>query len=61
MGSGLYSDDFAMDLRGTISAVARLPFDGDKLVDVTWDGKKVMMFTQDLRSRADAIAEASAD
>jgi len=33
-GTGLYSGDFAMDLRTTISAVARLPFDGDKLVDI---------------------------
>ena len=33
-GTGLYSGDFAMDLRGSISAVARLPFDGDKLVDI---------------------------
>jgi len=33
-GAGVYSGDFAMDLRSTISAVARLPFDGDKLVDI---------------------------
>jgi hypothetical protein len=33
-GTGLYSGDFAMDLRTTISAVARLPFDSDKLVDI---------------------------
>ncbi|HKX17734.1 MAG TPA: hypothetical protein VJT33_06975 [bacterium] len=33
-GTGLYSGDFAIDLRSTISAVARLPFDGDKLVDI---------------------------
>jgi hypothetical protein len=33
-GTGVYSGDFAMDLRSTISAVARLPFDGDKLVDI---------------------------
>ncbi len=33
-GAGLYSGDFAMDLRSTIRAVARLPFDGDKLVDI---------------------------
>ena len=36
-------------------------FDGDRLVDVTWDGKKVMMFTQHLRSRAEAIFEATED
>ena len=33
-GAGLYSADFAMDLRSTIRAVARLPFDGDKLIDI---------------------------
>ncbi|HEV2495884.1 MAG TPA: hypothetical protein VG204_22870 [Terriglobia bacterium] len=33
-GVGLYSGDFAMDLRGTIKAVARLPFDADQLVDI---------------------------
>jgi len=33
-GSGLYSGDFAADLRGAIRAVARLPFEGDKLVDI---------------------------
>lgn len=29
--------------------------DCDKLVDVVWDGRKIMMFTQDLRSRAERI------
>jgi hypothetical protein len=33
-GAGLYSGDFAMDLRSTVSAVARLPFDSEKLVDI---------------------------
>jgi hypothetical protein len=33
-GAGLYSGDFAMDLRGTISAVVRLPFDSDQLTDI---------------------------
>jgi len=33
-GTGVYSGDFAMDLRSIISAVARLPFEGDKLVDI---------------------------
>ena len=33
-GTGLYSGDFALDLRSTVSAVARLPFDGDKLSDI---------------------------
>jgi hypothetical protein len=33
-GAGLYSGDFALDLRSAVSAVARLPFDSDKLVDI---------------------------
>jgi len=30
-------------------------FNGDKLINVSWDGKVVMMFTQDLRSRGKKI------
>jgi len=33
-GTKLYSGDFAMDLRSTIGAVARLPFDGDRLAEI---------------------------
>ncbi len=33
-GAGLYSGDFAMDLRGTIGAVTRLPFESDRLVEI---------------------------
>jgi hypothetical protein len=33
-GVGLYANDMAMDLRSTIAAVARLPFDGDRLVEI---------------------------
>jgi hypothetical protein len=33
-GTGLYSGDFAMDMRSAIRAVARLPFDPDRLVDI---------------------------
>lgn len=37
-GIGLYSGDFAMDLRGAIRALARLPFDGDRLVQILCQG-----------------------
>jgi hypothetical protein len=40
---------------GTVVEVSDGPIDGDKLVDVIWDGRNVMMFTQDLRSRAERI------
>ncbi|HLJ42928.1 MAG TPA: hypothetical protein VKT12_01825 [Candidatus Binataceae bacterium] len=33
-GTGLYSGDLAMDLRSTIAAVARLPFEGDRLAEI---------------------------
>jgi hypothetical protein len=33
-GSGLYSGDFALDLRSTIGALARLPYEGDRLVEI---------------------------
>ena len=33
-GSGLYAGDFAADLRAAVGAVARLPFDGDRLVEI---------------------------
>jgi hypothetical protein len=38
-GTGLYSGDFAMDLRSMIRAVARLPFPADRLVDVLCDAE----------------------
>jgi hypothetical protein len=40
---------------GTVVEVSDGPIDGDKLVHVIWDGRSVMMFTQDLRSRAERI------
>ena len=33
-GTGLYSGDFALDLRTKIRAVTRLPFDADRLVEI---------------------------
>ena len=35
-----------------IDNVAYVGIDGGQLVNVTWDGNKVMMFAQDLRTRA---------
>jgi len=34
------------------------PLDGNRLVDVTWEGKTVMMFTQDMRDRCDFLGPA---
>ena len=36
-GTGLYSSDFARDLRPLIGAVARLPFDPDRLIEILCD------------------------
>jgi len=40
---------------GTIVEVCGDAIDVDRLVDVIWDGRNVMMFTQDLRSRAEPL------
>jgi hypothetical protein len=37
---------------GAVVEVHKGPIDGDRLVEVDWNGKKMMMFTQDLRLRA---------
>src|SRR3954451_10230300 len=39
-GAGLYSADMALDLRATIGALARLPFDEERIVDVLCDGEQ---------------------
>src|SRR5690348_12203918 len=39
-GVGLYSGDFAADLRGTIGAVARLPLDEEQLVEAVVSSEK---------------------
>jgi ketosteroid isomerase-like protein len=36
----------------TVPVGAVVTVDGNKLIEVVWDGKKVMMFTQDLRTRS---------
>ena len=36
-GTGLYSGDFASDLRIAVAAVARLPFDGERLLGLLCD------------------------
>ena len=42
---------------GAIVEVHSGPLDGDRLVEVMWNGKMVMMFTQDLRLRAEPLDE----
>ena len=39
-GTGLYSGDFATELRAVVGAVSRLPFDEERLVEVICDAEK---------------------
>ena len=38
--TGLYAGDFALDLRATIGAVAKLPFDGDRLLEILCESER---------------------
>ena len=38
-----------------IVAISEDPHEGDRLVDVLWNGKDYVMFTQDLRQRGQQI------
>lgn len=40
---------------GSIVELQNGPMDADKLIEVIWNGRTVMMFTQDLRQRSVAI------
>jgi hypothetical protein len=40
---------------GAVIEISSDRFDGDKLLEVVWEGKRVMMFTQDLRKRAESV------
>lgn len=53
------SDDMGRGVAYTMRAGAVVellngPLAGNKLVEVKWEGKIVLMFTQDLRQRAEA-------
>ena len=38
-----------------------LDVDGNRLVDVTWEGTELMMFSQDLRAGAEPIPDSGAE
>jgi len=40
---------------GAVVKVIDGPLDGNRLVDVKWDGKTVMMFTTDIRERCEQL------
>lgn len=37
------------------------PTDGDRLVDIFWQGRRLLMFTQDLRMRAERVLDTAAE
>ncbi len=41
--------------KGSIVSLIAGPLDGERLVDVTWDGKTFMLFAQDLRERGELV------
>jgi len=41
--------------RGAVVKVVDGPLDGNRLVDVRWEGKTVMMFTTDIRERCQPL------
>jgi hypothetical protein len=44
---------------GEIVTVKAGPLNGELIVDVEWDGRVVMMFTQDLREHGELIEDAA--
>jgi len=41
--------------KGELITINTETFNGNKLVEVLWEGRVVMMFTQDLRARGEKI------
>jgi hypothetical protein len=46
-GPGLYSDDYALDLRATLAAVCRLPIDGPEIVKLLCDLEPASLSPED--------------
>ena len=45
---------------GAILTIDDAAFKGERLVNVMWDGREIMMFAADLRKRTTRVTEASA-
>jgi hypothetical protein len=41
--------------KGTIVTVQTETFNGDRMIEVLWSEKTVMMFTQDIRTRGEKV------
>lgn len=46
-GSGLYEDDFAADLRGSVALACKAPFDGDRLTEILLELHAITPETED--------------
>ena len=46
--------------QGGIVQVTAQDINGNRLLEVTWEGKAILMFTTDLRERGEVVASASA-
>jgi len=45
----------------SIVSISEDPREGDRLIDVVWNGEPFLMFTQDVRQRCEPIEESSRD
>jgi hypothetical protein len=41
--------------KDSIVTIVAGPFEGERLVDVIWNGKTIMLFAQDLRERGELV------
>jgi hypothetical protein len=44
-----------------IVSISEDPREGDRLIDVIWNGEPFLMFTQDLRQRCEPVDQSSGD
>jgi hypothetical protein len=42
---------------GAVVEIKSLALDGNRLVEVMWDGRNVMMFSQDIQSRGERVQD----
>ena len=46
---------------GAIVSISEDPREGDRLIDVIWNGKRYVMFAQDLRDRGEPVDQGPQD
>jgi hypothetical protein len=45
---------------GAVVEIDSSTFEGDRLIEIRWDGKRGRMYTQDLRKRAECVRSSAA-